>query len=300
MRIVYSESYNADIGLHVFPTRKYRLVKDRLVSEGAVQPGSVLEPEPPSDADLLLTHEPGYLERLNSNSLTQAEVCVMEIPFSQTIYRSFRLMVGGTLLASQVALEDGLGVHIGGGFHHAFADHGEGFCILNDVAVAVARLIADKRIERALVVDCDLHQGNGTAAIFRARNDVFTFSIHQENNYPFVKQRSDMDIGLRDGADGEEYCGLLLRSLPPIFESFRPQFLMYLAGADPYEEDQLGMLSLTKADLEERDRIVMQMAHDARVPFCVVLAGGYAWKVEDTVDIHFRTILTAKQVFGRS
>ena len=298
MRVAYSDGFFADIGEHVFPLEKYRLVKERLVAEGVLSGADLVEPEPVTEADMLLVHEPGYVRKLKHNLLTPTEILVLEIPFSPAIFRAFALMAGGTMTASRIALEDGVGVSIGGGFHHAFPDHGEGFCILNDVAIAIERLMAGRRVARALVVDCDLHQGNGTAAIFSGRKDVFTFSIHQENNYPFIKQESTLDIGLRDGADGNEYNAYLLKTLPPIFETFKPEFVVYLAGADPYEHDQLGALKLTKGDLRERDRIVIALARSLDVPVCVLLAGGYAGDTADTVDIHCNTIVTAKELAG--
>jgi acetoin utilization deacetylase AcuC-like enzyme len=296
MRIAYSDAFFSDIGPHVFPLEKYRLVKERLIADGILAQKDIVEPHPVSEEDMLLVHEPGYIKKLKKNLLTPMEVYLLEIPFSQAIFQAFALMAGGTVSASRIALEDGIGVSIGGGLHHAFPDHGEGFCILNDVGIAVQRMIADKQVTRALIVDCDLHQGNGTAAIFSGRKDVFSFSIHQENNYPFIKQKSTLDIGLRDGTGGEEYNAHLLKNLPRIFKTFKPDFVVYLAGADPYERDQLGMLELTKDDLKERDRIVMSLAWDSKVPFCVLLAGGYAHKVEDTLDIHYNTIVTAKEI----
>ncbi len=296
MRVAYSDGFFADIGQHVFPLEKYRLVKERLVTGGVLTTADLVEPEPVTEPDMLLVHEPGYIRKLRHDLLTPAEVLALEIPFSPEIFRAFTLMAGGTLAASRMALEDRVSASIGGGFHHAFPDHGEGFCILNDVGIAVERLMAEERVSRALIVDCDLHQGNGTAAIFAGRKDVYTFSIHQENNYPFIKQESTLDVGLRDGAGGEEYNGCLSRVLPPIFETFGPGLVVYLAGADPYEHDQLGALKLTEDDLRARDRIVMSLALEAGVPVCVLLAGGYAGNVADTVDIHYSTIVMAKEL----
>ena len=300
MRLVYSDRYFADLGQHVFPTVKYRLLKEKLIAEGIVSTSDLLVPQMASDEDILLVHEPEYLDKLKHGTLSPMETYVMELPFTQAIYESFALAAGGTVLAARVALEEGMCFNLAGGFHHAFPDHGEGFCILNDVAIAVARLVADAEVSRVLIVDCDLHQGNGTAAVFSGRRDVFTFSIHQENNYPFVKPPSDLDIGLMDGTEGAEYNDYLVRSLPRIFDGFSPQFVMYLAGADPYEGDQLGMLRLSKDDLRERDRIVMSMARDRGVPLCGVLAGGYAWRVEDTVEVHYNTIVAGKEILGLS
>ena len=298
MRVVYSDGFFADIGEHVFPMEKYRLVKQRLVADGVISDGDLVEPEPVTEADILLVHDARYLRKLKLDLLTPEEVCVLEIPASPAILEAFALMAGGTVTASRIALEDGVSVSLGGGFHHAFPDHGEGFCMLNDVAIAVERLMADERIARALIVDCDLHQGNGTAAIFRGRSDVYTFSIHQEHNYPFPKQKSTMDVGLADGTDGEEYNARLLKALPPIFKSFRPELVAYLAGADPYEQDQLGALKLTKDDLRQRDRIVISLVREHRVPVCVLLAGGYARDKADTVEIHCNTVVTAKELSG--
>jgi len=297
MRFVYSDKYFVDLGQHVFPTLKYRMLKEKLIADGVISDADLLEPQPAKDEDILLVHEPEYVKKLKEGLLSPMEIYVMELPYTKAVYESFVLAAGGTMLASRVALQNSGCFNLAGGFHHAFPDHGEGFCILNDVAVAVSRLIADGNISRALIVDCDLHQGNGTAAIFSGRRDVFTFSIHQENNYPFVKPPSDFDIGLMDGTEGAEYNGYLIRTLPKIFDEFSPEFVMYLAGADPYEGDQLGMLRLSKDDLKERDRIVMTMAREKNIPFCGVLAGGYAWRVEDTVEVHYNTVVTAKQIF---
>ncbi|MBN1504059.1 MAG: histone deacetylase [Candidatus Eisenbacteria bacterium] len=298
MRVVYSDGYFADIGEHVFPMEKYRLVKEKLVTEGVISDQDLVEPEPVTEADILLVHDPVYVRNLRLDLLTPEELLVLEIPSSRAVFEAFALMAGGTVAASRTALEDGVAASIGGGFHHAFPDHGEGFCMLNDVAIAVEKLMAEKLVSRALIVDCDLHQGNGTAAVFRGRPDVYTFSIHQEHNYPFPKQKSTLDIGLADGTAGDEYNARLLKALPPMFKNFRPDLAIYLAGADPYEQDQLGALKLTKDDLRQRDRIVMSMARGFRVPVCVLLAGGYARDTADTVDIHCRTIAVAKEFSG--
>lgn len=266
------------------------------MSEGVVNESDLLIPQPASDQDILLVHDHEYLEKLKLGSLSDLEIAVMEIPFSRELFDFFVLAAGGTLLASRTALEDGACFNLSGGFHHAFPDHGEGFCMLNDVAMAAARLLADEKAHRVLIIDCDLHQGNGTASIFSNTREVFTFSIHQENNYPFVKPRGSLDIGLLDGTSGAEYNDYLGRTLPRVFDEFSPEFVFFLAGADPFEDDQLGMLRLSKEELKERDRLVMEMSLGRGVPICGVLAGGYAWKIEDTVEIHYNTIVTAKQV----
>ncbi|MFH0778750.1 MAG: histone deacetylase [Candidatus Eisenbacteria bacterium] len=300
MKLVYSDGYAADLGSHVFPIQKYRLLKDRLVREGVAAVSDLLDPRPASDDDVLLVHEKAYLKKLKEGRLSPLEIGVSEIPFSPEVVGMFLLVSGGSLLAARTALEDGVCVNLGGGFHHAFADHGEGFCLLNDVAIAVSTLLAEAVISRALIVDCDLHQGNGTAAVFAGRRDVFTFSIHQENNYPLVKQKSGLDIGLADGTGGTEYNGRLAAALDEIVRAFGPDFVIYLAGADPYEGDQLGALRLSKEALKERDKLVMRASRENGIPLCAVLAGGYAWDVDDTVDIHYNTVVAALEIFGRS
>lgn len=201
------------------------------------------------------------------------------------------------MAACDIAFSGSLGIHVGGGFHHAFPDHGEGFCVLNDIAVAVRRALKANQARRALIVDCDLHQGNGTAAIFSGDASVFTFSIHQENNYPFFKPKSSLDIGLRDRAGDKEYLGALSDHMPKIISDFKPELIMYVAGADPYKDDQIGGLSLTKAGLRRRDEFVFNQALNYGIPVAVVLAGGYARNGSDTVDIHYTTITTGLRLF---
>jgi len=299
-RLVYSQHYHVDIGNHVFPTSKYDRIKERL-SGTAPYPYSIefLSPQPASDADLLLVHRRGYLDKLKNGSLTREEVLTLELPFSRQLVESSVLSCGGTILASQIALKDRLGIHIGGGFHHAFPDHGEGFCVLNDIAVAIKRLMSDGSIRRALVIDCDLHQGNGTAAIFARDKSVFTFSIHQENNYPFFKPQSSLDIGLHDMAGDNEYLKTLHQHIPKIVSDFKPDFMLYVAGADPYRDDQIGGLALSKEGLKARDELVFAQAVNYQVPIAVVLAGGYAHNQDDTVDIHCATILSGLGAFFR-
>ncbi|TET93262.1 histone deacetylase, partial [Candidatus Aerophobetes bacterium] len=221
-----------------------------------------------------------------------------EIPLTREITEAYKLFAGGTILAGQKALEKGMAIHLGGGFHHAFPSRGEGFCYINDVAVSIRRLKRDKLIEKALIVDCDLHQGNGTAFIFQEDRSVFTFSIHQENLYP-VKEKSDLDIGLPDFTGDEEYLAKLSSTLLQIWQNFEPDVVYYLAGADPYEDDQLGQLKLTKAGLKKRDNWVISKCLEKKVPLVILLAGGYAFRVEDTVDIHCHTCRIATMLFGR-
>lgn len=295
-RIVYSKDYwMVDIGAHVFPLQKYRLVYENLLAMGARRE-DFLRPRPASAEDLLLVHTPDYLRRLVSGDLSPAEVQALEIRYSPQVVRFAQLSVGGTILAARQALESGLAVHVGGGFHHAFPDHGEGFCLLNDVAVAARRVIEDGKAGRVMVIDADVHQGNGTAAALGDRPNIFTMSIHQMDIYPETKPLSGLDIGLWSGDGDAEYLGQLRAHIPKIYKEFRPDLIIYLAGADPYERDQLGGLLLTKAGLKERDKVVIESARRMKIAVAVVLGGGYAADIEDTVDIHLNTIRVAQRV----
>lgn len=290
--LVYSESHNLELGAHVFPARKYQGIVERLEKDGFCHRTDLLVPKPATDGDLLLVHTAEYIGKLKQDALSTYERWRLEIPYNLDLFHAMRTAVGGTMLASQQALDHGVAVHIGGGFHHAHPDHGEGFCLLNDVAVAARRLIVDGRVSKAMIVDCDLHHGNGTAAIFHADPNVFTFSIHQEHNYPFEKPPSSLDVGLEDGADDSVYLAAL-QVVGELCDDLRPGMLFYLAGADPYEEDQLGGLSLTIDGLRRRDRLVIGEARKRRIPIAIVLAGGYARRFNDTILIHTNTILEA-------
>ena len=297
-RVVYSDEYGVDIGAHVFPTEKYGLIRKRLMDEKVLSEGDFEFPRPASDGDVLLVHCKDYINKLKSGTLSLEEIFKLELPYSKEVVRSSYICVGGTIRSSEIALERGVGVHIGGGFHHAFRDHGEGFCVLNDVAIAIRKMTRDRKIKRAMTIDCDLHQGNGTADIFKDDEDVFTFSIHQENNYPFYKPKSDLDIGLDDYASDKVYLGKLHGHIPRIISDFKPGLILYVAGADPYEGDQIGNLSLTIEGLKKRDEFILETARNFAVPIAVVLAGGYAHKVEDTVTIHCNTVKAALKYSG--
>jgi acetoin utilization deacetylase AcuC-like enzyme len=248
-----------------------------------------VEPVEASWEDLALVHTAEYLDKLRSNTLTAEDIATLELPWQPALADAFRLMVGGTCAAGRTAREGGRAPHLGRGLHHAFANHGEGFCPVNDVAVAVRVLQRERGLRRAGIVDCDVHHGNGTSMIFERDADVFTFSIHQQHNYPFFKPRSDLDVGLEDEAGDERYLAALGAALPRVMEH-RPELVVYLAGADPFEGDRLGGLKVTKAGLAGRDRLVIRACRDAGVPLATVLAGGYAADVRDTVDIHVATI----------
>jgi acetoin utilization deacetylase AcuC-like enzyme len=300
VNVVWSPDYEVDIGAHVFPVRKYRLVKERLVAEGVISETDLVRPKPASDEDLLRVHTPEYLRKIRENDLTEAERLALEVPFSAELRDAMILCCGGTTECGRLALADGVSVHLGGGFHHAFADHGEGFCLLNDVAVAARALLAEDAVEHAAVVDLDVHHGNGTAAIFADDPAVFTFSMHQENNYPTVKPSGDLDVGLPDGISDEDYLSIFDRHLSYVLRDHGFDLVFYLAGADPYREDQLGGLGLTRDGLRERDRLVLGACRRRAIPVAVVPAGGYALQTNDTIEIHCNTVREAKACASRA
>lgn len=295
-KLVYHKAYDLNLGEHVFPSQKFKLIAEALVREGIARPEDVLMPEPAADEDILRVHTAEWVTKMKTGTLTLSELMKLEIPYSEELRDAVWLAAGGSILAGQRALRDGFGCNLGGGFHHAFPGHGEGFCAIHDVAVAIRRLQKDGAIRKAIVVDTDVHDGNGTAAIFRDDESVFTLSIHQANNYPAYKPPSNVDLEMDDRADDEEYLGALIPAVVKALDEFQPQILFYVGGADPFCEDQLGGLSLTKKGLKERDRRVFEEARRRSVPVATTLAGGYARNVEDTVRIHVNTILAAKEV----
>lgn len=302
-RLVYHEGYDLNFGEHVFPTQKYRLIRERMLAEKLASLADFVTPEPAPEQDLVLVHDEGWIRRLRTGTLSFHEILKLEIPYSRQMVRAFWLAAGGTTLAARLALRDGLGFNVGGGFHHAFHGHGEGFCAVNDMAVAIRRLEREGRIERAMVVDCDVHHGNGTAALFAGDRKVFTLSIHQLNNYPAEKPSSDVDIHLPDQVGDEEYLEELRKHYAPAVAAFQPQLVIYVAGADPYYQDQLGGLALTMAGLKQRDRLVMDIALRHGAAVAVTLAGGYAFRLNDTVAIHVNTVRAGKEsmeVTGRA
>ncbi len=322
-KLVYSDDYFLPIGSHVFPAEKYKRVHDRLIQSAIVAPSDFVSPRPATDQDVLLVHTPQYVEKLKTGTLSAREELELEIPYSPELVRAFWLSAGGSILAADHALNDGIAVNIGGGFHHAFPDHGEGFCMIHDVAIAIRRLQRDEKIRTAMTIDCDVHQGNGTAVIFapaanpgnrmglapaanfadmtrvrRTSTDVFTISLHQENNYPAFKPPSSLDLNLPDGIGDDEYLACLGNAIGMGLSRFQPELICYVAGADPYRDDQLGGLSLTIEGLKERDALVFRIARAEGIPVMVTLAGGYAYKLDDTITIHCNTIVAAQEVFG--
>lgn len=297
MAFVYSPKYYVDIGAHVFPMEKYRLLYEKLIREGIADKDDFIEPDMATDEEVLSVHTEEYIRKLKAGTLSPEEEMRLELPYSRALVEASWLGAGGSILSARISLKEGWGMNLAGGFHHAFADHGEGFCVLNDVAIAVQVLLKEGKIKRAAVIDLDLHQGNGTADIFKVVKNVFTFSMHQQNNYPFFKPESDLDIGLADGTDDREYLNSLRIGLRKIIDNFKPEFIVYVAGADPYIHDQLGGLSLTVEGLSARDEEVIKNAKKSGIPISVVLGGGYAFKVSDTVKIHFNTARILKEIF---
>jgi acetoin utilization deacetylase AcuC-like enzyme len=293
-KLIYHERYDLNLGSHVFPSQKYRMIHDALLAERAAVPEDFLTPAPAGDDDVLRVHSQDYVRKLKTGTLSRGEELRLEVPYSKELVEAFWLAAGGSILAGQWALADGWAASIGGGFHHACPNHGEGFCVIHDVGVAIRRLQFDRAVENAMVVDTDVHQGNGTAEIFGGDGTVYTLSLHQEHNYPYPKSHSTVDVNLPDGIGDDQYLAILEENLRRAFQDFSPQILFYIAGADPYKEDQLGGLKLTIEGLARRDALVCDYARCHRVPLAITFAGGYARRVEDTVRIHVGTILAAR------
>jgi len=292
-KLIYHERYDLHLGAHVFPSQKFRLVHDKLLNDAIASVDDFLRPEPASDKDILRVHTRDWVEKLRTGTLTASEEMKLEVPYSPELVHAFWLAAGGTIAAAESALKDGFGCNLGGGFHHAYPGHGEGFCAIHDVAVAIRALQGRNEISRAMVVDTDVHHGNGTAAIFANDPSVFTLSIHQLNNYPAYKPHSSLDINLEDGAGDDEYLTALLPAVKKYIDEFQPEMLFYVGGADPYGEDQLGGLNLSMNGLTERDGGVFEQARKRGIPVVTTQAGGYARRLEDTVQIHVNTILAA-------
>ena len=288
--VIWSPTYEVDLGPHVFVTAKYRLARERLLEEGTLSEGDFVPPVAATHSELARAHTDDSLLKVETDSLSIGERMQLGVPLTAELRDAMALSCGGTLMAARRALEHGVAVHLGGGFHHAYAGHGEGFCLYNDIAVAVRVLRGEGVVERVAVVDLDVHHGNGTAAIFAEDDTVFTFSMHQQNNYPAVKPPSDLDVGLEDGTEDDEYRDLLGSALLEVLGESVPELIVYLAGADPYREDQLGGLSLTLDGLRRRDRRVLDRAAERSIPIAVLMAGGYAHRLEDTVSIHVATV----------
>src|SRR5215204_5207879 len=291
MKVFYTDHFVLPLPEgHRFPMVKYSMLRERVARDGICSPGELLTPRAVTDEEILRAHAPDYLKRVASGTLTEKEVRRIGFPWSERMVERSRRASGGTLGACLAALEDGFAANLAGGTHHAFADRGEGYCVFNDSVIAARAVRAEGLVERVVVVDTDVHQGNGTAAILGGDASVFTFSIHGAKNFPFRKEESDLDVALPDGADDGEYLDALEGGLEKALDRSGAQLAVYLAGADPFEDDRLGRLCVTREGLAERDRLVLESCRERGIPVAVTMAGGYAREVEDTVDIHFQSI----------
>ena len=291
MKVFYSDQFVLPLPEgHRFPMKKYSMLRERVDEAGICAPGEMRVPHAVTDEEVLRAHDAGYLEKVVSGTLSRQEMRRIGFPWSERMVERSRRASGGTVGACRAALEDGVAANLAGGTHHAFADRGEGFCVLNDSAIAVRTLRAEGLIGNVVVIDTDVHQGNGTAAILESDRSVFTFSIHGDKNYPFHKEQSDLDVALPDGADDGAYLEALETGLEEALDRADATMAIFLAGADPYEGDKLGRLSVTKEGLAERDLIVLSACRDLGLPVAVTMAGGYCPRIEETVDIHFATV----------
>jgi acetoin utilization deacetylase AcuC-like enzyme len=281
---------------HRFPVEKYAMLRERVVAEGIVAPERVMDPAAATDEMLRLVHTAEYVERFVNGDMSEAELRRLGFPWSPALVERSRRAVGGTVAAARRALDHGTGMNLAGGTHHAFPDHGEGFCVFNDVAVAIRLLRAEGAIQRVAVIDLDVHQGNGTHAIFAGDADALTFSMHGRRNYPFEKVPGTVDIDLDDGTEDAEYLQLLGDALPRVLHAAQPDLVFYLAGADPHEGDRLGRMKLTFAGLERRDGMVLASCREVGLPVAVVIAGGYGRRIEDTVAVHVATARIAAAI----
>ena len=294
MQAFTSVRYTAPMGNHSYPIEKYRLVPERLLAESILTPEEIVEPQPIALGDILRVHTPEYVHAFLNGTLGRKALLRLGLPWSRQLVQRAFAVIGGTLGAARAALRDGIAANLAGGTHHAFADHGEGYCIFNDLVIVPRRLRAESRIGRALVLDLDVHQGNGTAALCQTDPDTFTFSMHAANNYPAHKEHSSWDIALPDGTTDEQYLGRLEESLPVLLERARPDLILYQAGVDVLRGDRFGKLALSMAGVRKRDRLVYEFAWQAGVPLVVTLGGGYARDINRIVTAHCQTVREAK------
>ncbi|MCK6395562.1 histone deacetylase [Zoogloea sp.] len=282
---------------HRFPMEKYARLRERLLGSGQFETDDFHVPDAASDTELLRAHDAGYVQRVVRGTLDKNDIRRIGFPWSEAMVERSRRSAGATLAACRAALDGGCAANLAGGTHHAFRDRGEGFCVFNDAAIAALAMRAEGRVERVAIIDCDVHQGNGTAAILASRPECFTFSIHGARNYPFDKESSDLDVELPDGTGDDTYLTALQAALGTVFARGKPDLVIYLAGADPYEDDRLGRLKLTKAGLAERDQLVFDKVRQRGLPIAIAMAGGYARNIDDTVEIHTNTVSAAARHF---
>ncbi len=282
---------------HRFPMEKYYLLRKRVVEAGVVPSEDICEPDPATDEEILRAHTPDYLHRVKTGALSEAEIRRIGFPWSLAMVERSRRSCGATLMACRAALREGLAVNLAGGTHHAFADAGEGYCVFNDSVIAARAMQAEGRVRRVVVLDCDVHQGNGTAAMVRDDPTIFTFSLHGARNFPLRKEQSDLDVELPDGTEDELYLEALERGLHLALERARADLALYLAGADPFADDRYGRLRLSRAGLQARDERVLTTCRQRGLPVAITMAGGYARQVQDTVEIHWQTVRCAAELF---
>jgi acetoin utilization deacetylase AcuC-like enzyme len=296
LKFFYTDSFSIALpDNHCFPITKYSLLRRRIIDSNRFSPQDLCLPHAATDEEIIRAHDPEYLRRLQNGQLIEQEIRRIGLPWSSELIERARRSVGATIEACFAALNAGLAVHLGGGTHHAFRNRGQGFCVLNDSVIAARTLQAETHVKHVLILDCDVHQGNGTAAILQNDPTVFTFSIHGQNNFPYRKEKSDLDIALEDGADDQVYLDALQKGIRASLKRANAEVVLYLAGADPYKHDRFGRLNISKAGLAERDRMVLQSCHEAGLPVAITMAGGYAPNIADTVDIHFQTLLIAAE-----
>jgi len=296
LKIFYTDSFSISLpDNHSFPITKYSLLRKRIIDSNQFSPQDLCLPHAATDMQIIRAHDPVYLRRLQKGQLTEQEVRRIGLPWSLELIERARRSVGATIEACFAALAAGVALHLGGGTHHAFGDRGQGFCVLNDSVIAARILQAATHVRHVLILDCDVHQGNGTAAILRNDPTVFTFSIHGQNNFPFRKEKSDLDIALEDGADDQVYLDALQKGLLESLKRANAEVVIYLAGADPYKHDRFGRLDVSKEGLAQRDRMILHFCHEAGLPVAITMAGGYAPNITDTVDIHFQTVRIAAE-----
>ena len=296
MKIFYTDSFTVPLPKdHRFPISKYALLRKRIIDSNRFMPQDFIIPRAATTAEITRGHDPDYLRRVQNGELTAREVRRIGLPWSPGLVERARRSAGATVEACFAALDERFAVHLGGGTHHAFGNQGQGYCLFNDSVIAVRSLQAETHIQHVLIIDCDVHQGNGTAAIVQNDASIFTFSIHGKNNFPYHKEKSDLDVALEDGTDDSAYLDALREGIAESLKQTRAEFVIYLAGADPYAEDRFGRLALSKQGLAERDRLVFQYCRKAGLPVAVTMAGGYAPNIKDTVDIHFRTVCIAAE-----
>jgi acetoin utilization deacetylase AcuC-like enzyme len=297
MKIFYCDHFVLPLPAeHRFPMSKYALLRERVVASGIVSPDDLIVPEAATDEQLLRAHDLDYVERVKNGQMTDREMRRIGFPWTPQMVERSRRSSGATMAACRAALEDGVAVNLAGGTHHAFRDHGEGYCVFNDSPIAARAMQAEGRARRIVILDCDVHQGNGTASILAGDPTIFTFSIHGARNYPFHKERSDLDVELEDGTDDETYLQALEKGVKQALYDAQADLAIYLAGADPYQGDRLGRLKVTKEGLARRDRLVLGLCQEWGVPVAITMAGGYAVDVADIVAIHFQTVAIAAEM----